>query len=49
MEVVTALFVDRTTDGMLRKKMREANTPVPETTIMPVTVVERGSVCPPKD
>jgi len=41
--------VGRIAAEILIKKMKETNIPVPETTIMPVTVVERGSVCPPKN
>ena len=41
--------VGRIAAELLIKKMKDTNMPVPETTIMPVTVVERGSVCPPKN
>ena len=41
--------VGRIAAEILIKKMKETSTPVPETTIMPVTVVKRGSVCPPKN
>lgn len=40
--------VGRTAAEILIKKMTEPNTIVPETTIMPVTVIERGSVRKPK-
>ena len=34
---------------ILIKKMKEKNVPVPETTIMPVSIIERGSVQSPKE